>query len=487
MRQAKVIFVGFQALLVVAFAVALRKGAMPLGVRGEWEWLRLPSRVTTTWLEVVTGLGGILIYSLIGIMGFRYLSTRSTRRREWLALVSLWISAVFVQVMIQNGAPEGYGLSKWALALSNPGSSGYYSVAKKQIRDPWKFLADYPAWIERQDSLHIGTHPPGLLLVQHVLLNVMETHPPVARAIMDHLPPSVEVGLSVIGPLPRADRATLALTGALTLLACASTVVPLYLLARSSLEAPWAWAVAAAWPLVPSSILFQPAADTAFPFLSATALALGAFAAKRGDGIAKLLAVMSGVIMGIGMMFTLAFLPVGLVVGLVLACTPGRTVRQRALLILMTGVGFLVITLAGWGISGANPFVIWWWNQRNHARFYVEYPRTYMAWLIANPVELAVGLGLPIAAWSLLAFRRSREIPVAAWGTLGVLVVLTLSGKNLSEVGRLWLPLMPGLLLLMGQGMALVKGGPKTLGMTLALIGIETLILEMTIQVVYPI
>src|SRR5262249_55648031 len=142
-----------------------------------------------------------------------------------------------------------------------------------------------------------------------------------------------------LGPLPRADRAALALTGALTLLACSATVVPLYLLARSGLSARGAWAATAPWPVVPAAILFQPVADTAFPLPATTALALAAWS---GRGRARPgLAVASGMVLAAGMGFTLAFLAVGLTVGLVLASAPGLAWRRRALLIAATGAGFL--------------------------------------------------------------------------------------------------------------------------------------------------
>ena len=47
------------------------------------------------------------------------------------------------------------------------GSTGYFQIARDQaVRDPWAFLARYPEWIRGQDSLHIGTHPPGLIVAQ---------------------------------------------------------------------------------------------------------------------------------------------------------------------------------------------------------------------------------------------------------------------------------------------------------------------------------
>src|SRR5207248_3216920 len=125
-------------------------------------------------------------------------------------------------------------------------------------------------------------------------------------------------------PLTRADRAALYATSLLTLLACAGTVVPLYLLARAGLPAPAAWAAAVLWPLAPAANLFQPVADTSYPFLSTTAWALAAWSARfqhgrnRPAATALVLTAASGSVMAFGMVFTLAFLPVGLVAALLL-------------------------------------------------------------------------------------------------------------------------------------------------------------------------
>ncbi|MEJ7639500.1 MAG: hypothetical protein WKF75_16375, partial [Singulisphaera sp.] len=43
MRYRLVMIVLSQAALVAGLALALRLGVMPLGVRGEWEWPRVPA------------------------------------------------------------------------------------------------------------------------------------------------------------------------------------------------------------------------------------------------------------------------------------------------------------------------------------------------------------------------------------------------------------------------------------------------------------
>jgi methylthioxylose transferase len=488
MRRVAFIVVAFEAALVAAFAFVLRSGKVPLGVPGEWEWIRVKGSSTTP--AVFLGLTGVVLFTAFAAAGFRALSRKIGPRSEAAWLLGLAVASVITQGVIQEAAPEGYGLSKWIIALHAPSSSGYYTVAKQQMGNPRQFLADYPDWIKKQDSLHVGTHPPGLFLVAKTILSVMEANAAACRWVDALSPPSISnaiVAVKETEKISRADASALALTGALTLLGCALTVVPLYLLARSSLPATAAWASAAFWPLVPSALMFQPTADTAFPMLSASALALACWAGRASTVRGLLLCATSGLVMAIGMFFTLAFLPVGLVVALILLANPAQGWRIRGAMILATGLGFLAGTLGWWASTSANPFVIWWVNQSNHGRFYVEYPRSYLAWIAENPVELAIALGLPSTVWALVGLASPRQTPRVAWSTLAVLVVLTLSGKNLSEVARLWLPMMPALLVAAGLGFTRLGGGAGSLAGSIALVGLQVVILETTIQVVYPI
>jgi hypothetical protein len=488
MRRIAWIVVGLEAVLVAALAVALRSGRMPLGVPGQWEWQRV--KIGPSALSFLMGLAAVAVYSAFAAAGYRALAAKEGVRGVKAWLLGLVFASVGVQGVVQEAAPVGYGLSKWIFALHSPGSSGYYTVAKTQMTDTHRFLADYPSWIEKQDALHVGTHPPGLLLLARLMLETMEAHPTTARLVCDFAPSSASSAIRVFREsmgLPRADAAGLALTGALTLLACASAVVPIYFLARSSLSQSASWASAAFWPLVPSALMFQPTADTAFPLLSTTALAFACWSGRIESRRGIALCLGSGLAMALGMVFTLAFLPVGLVVALVLLTSPDLSLRRKVGLILATGLGFLSGTLAWWAATSANPFAIWWVNQRNHGRFYVEYPRSYAAWVLENPIELAVALGFPAVVWALIGLGSPRQIPRVAWGTVFVLVLLTISGKNLSEVARLWLPLMPPLLVATGAGFSRLEGDGWTLGGSIALVGVQALVLEATIQVVYPI
>ena len=486
-----------QAVLVSLVVIAVYSRRVPLGVPGEWEWLRVKFPPVWQWL-CLAGLG-VAAYVGFVALGFKVLTVRSSRRAEAAWLIGLLAAAIAVQVIIPSGAASGYDLTKWAAANYLPGSAGYFKVARQQaVRDPWKFLADYPRWIRDQDSLHIGTHPPGLIAVQCVLIGVMEWQPSLTGFLLDHMPAAVDQGFRVFAdrdpqPLTRADRAALYATALLTLVACAGTVVPLYLLARVALGAPAAWAAAALWPLTPAANLFQPVADTAYPLLSTSALALAGWAAwsQERPGWPALtgvvLAIISGATMAFGMFFTLAFLPVGLIVALVVCCNRSVSWRSRALLILATGLGFITILLCGWAVMGANPFVISSWNLYHHARFYDEYPRSYRLWLVVNPVELAIAIGLPSVVWCLVALVAPRGLPLSVWSTLLVLTLTNLTGRNMGEVARLWMLYMPPLLVAAGYSFDRWVRKPAPLAATTSLLGLQTLALQSLIQVVYPV
>ncbi len=156
-------------------------------------------------------------------------------------------------------------------------------------------------------------------------------------------------------------------------------------------------------------------------------------------------------------------------------------------MILATGAGFLAFVLGAWLVTGADPFVVWRWNLHHHARFYDEYPRTYWLWLWANPIELAIAIGLPTIVWCAAGLLAPRTVPLSVWATLLVLILVNLTGRNMGEVARLWMLFTPPFLVAAGHGLNRLGGGPITLAASTALVGLQTLALQSLIQVVYPV
>ena len=133
---------------------------------------------------LLAGLG-VAAYAGFAGLGFKALARNPSPRAESTWLAGLLAAAIAVQIVVPMGAAAGYDLSKWASVNYLPGSTGYFKIARQQaIRDPWKFMADYSDWIRNQDSLHIGTHPPGLIAAQCVLMKTMEQNPGLADFLL---------------------------------------------------------------------------------------------------------------------------------------------------------------------------------------------------------------------------------------------------------------------------------------------------------------
>ncbi|AMV38732.1 hypothetical protein [Planctomyces sp. SH-PL62] len=489
---------GLAAMLVLGMLTGIYTRDLPLGVEGEWEWPRV--RKEPAFARLLIAATGVAAYGGLAVLGYRALgvsSGRAWREMGWVA--GLTASAAALQVFIVVGAPEGFGPTKWAVIHCLRESTGYYEVARREAaHSPAKFLADYPNWIAERGADHLGTHPPGLIATYCGLLALMERNDAAADWLTAATPPSMVKGFEQVEAMqelviPRADRAALYLASLITLLACAGTVAPIYLLARESLPPRFAWATAALWPLAPALNLFQPLADAGYPLLSATALAAAAWASRLrerpgvGAWASAGLATVSGVVMAFGMMFTLAFLPIGLIVALIVLTTRSIPWTRRFETIAWIGVGFLAGVAIARLATGADPFAVWWWNLHHNSRFYDGGRRSYLPWLLVNPVELAIAAGLPAVVWGLAGvITELRRVPRTFWCALAVVAITDLSGLNRGEVARLWIIFLPPLFTAAGAGLAGLGGGLQAVLVTILLTGVQTLGLQGLIQLVFP-
>ena len=105
-----------------------------------------------------------------------------------------------------------------------------------------------------------------------------------------------------------------------------------------------------------------------------------------------------------------------------------------------------------------------------------------------NPLELAIALGTPSVVWCVTALREPLGLPITFWSTLLVLALANLIGRNMGEVGRLWLLYMPPALGRGGLRLRSIQasGRPRSPAQ-LHCCGTQTLALQSMIQVVYPV
>jgi hypothetical protein len=182
---------------------------------------------------------------------------------------------------------------------------------------------------------------------------------------------------------------------------------------------------------------------------------------------------MAGAVLWLGLFLSLAMLPVILLAGLVTltaewakwsaarsaGTAAGRfsDCGRKVSVLAAAGFGVLLPCLLLWGLSGLNLPRVWEISYHNHAGFYAQFQRTYWKWLLVNPIELAVAVGVPLAVaavaglgslWSARSGARHSSLAQFCGGAVVTWGLLWLSGKNSGEAARLWIVLMPWLIVL---------------------------------------
>jgi hypothetical protein len=445
----------------------------PLGVPGEWEWQRLS----------YTSRGLLSAALLIAVGGIPYLAVClmadrdiDIARRAGVAarLLLLVAAACGWLIAVQAAAIEGVGLAKSPAVLFYQGTEGYFWHARYESDSVDGIIGGYDELMAERDYLHIGTHPPGLMLGWRMLLDLCQESPNLVALSESTQPESIVTALQQLRAsmqssgrrFTREDGACLWLGVLATNLLAALTVVPLFGWVRLEHSRRTAWRTSALWPLVPALAVFLPKSDLLYPCLAMTAAWLWRWAWLRGR---LLPAFGAGLVLCGGMLLSLAFLPVAalLVVQSLADGWPGASkfrqpgngelVRSNShmplvsALLVAGAIGFLLPVAWLWRLDLRLP-AIWWSNFENHALFYDHNVRNWWRWLQVNPVELALAAGVPVvvaavAAWWVpargdvgqLRFRTGHIAFSVIWG------LLWLSGKNMGEAARLWILLLPWL------------------------------------------
>jgi hypothetical protein len=230
------------------------------------------------------------------------------------------------------------------------------------------------------------------------------------------------------------------------------TVFPVAALAETLGLGPLAAAqVGLLYVLLPGPALMVPQFDAALALPIAVATALLASAIATGHGILPK-AVGAGVLAALSLFTSYgaaAFLAIGGLAALALG--PSRREGLRTgLVALAIAVGTAALLTAATTLLGHDPIASARAALAIHREVYTG-PRSYALWLAFNPLDLAVFLGTPLAALGLVRLatvHRAALGPRQRFGlTLAAAVaVLIASGVTRGEVGRIWIPLMPLLL-----------------------------------------
>lgn len=344
---------------------------------------------------------------------------------------------------------NAWGLIQIPYSVYDRIATSYYTEALRI--DDWRaFLADYTQRMPDL-ALHAATHPPGAILFFHLMNSIFE-HAPLLTRTLDALLAGSPLALDLVAQvahLSRAQAAGLITASFLLPLAGVLAVVPLYLLARRWYGHEPALLTALAWTATPALTTQCPQMDQAFALLSMTAIALAAEpAGLRGMWRAGA----AGLVVALGLFCSFAFLAIIFLIVvwyLLAAAAP-----QRGPGPLLAAAIFVAVPFVAFGaLAAASGF-----NLLDAARtVFLQragvVDRPYWPWLIGNVYDFIVfGIGVTPTVLFVASLLRPRMPPHHEARRLAIVCAITLlaldiSGATRGEVSRLWLFLMPAMVL----------------------------------------
>ncbi|KPJ62718.1 MAG: hypothetical protein AMS15_03020 [Planctomycetes bacterium DG_23] len=482
-------FLVLSASATILLVLSLILKFYPLGIEGEWAWEYLSPGQDLFPLLFPTA---ILLCLLALLRLFLKEAKEYSRPFRWGVLAALVILALFFQFAI--GALGNIGTNEAIWVVISPGASDYFGQSQR-IENLRQFLADYPTYIRREfkGGEHISTHPPGMILYWWTLRRFFQTSP--GQALGKKLSGSFAYAFDLFQIAP-SDRAAVLAGIFLMRLLAALALLPTYLLAKRFCGEKCALVAAAFMILLPGVSLFSPKFDTMLPLFS---VGLFYLVISAADFRSNWRAFVAGLVFSVSMLLTFAILVVPFL--LLLYWLFGRwrggwarMPRGKAVLCWGFGLSGFILPLALLFVFlQLNSLTTWIAVYHQHAATYTIKHWTYWKWVLYNPFEFAVFLGIPLSALFLHCFVFPgncliKRKPWPADGTLLFSFILTLlllnfSGKSLSEVGRLWIFLMPFAIIITVSAVNLVAARRGVLSLLLTLQFVQVIFMKLFLKV----
>lgn len=433
----------FVAAATTAFLIAFIGRWFPLGVPGQWHWGRLDAwdPPMTTWLALMPAA-----FFAAGLVAWvRWTMQRVERRSRRFfatAIVGVMVLGAGFQLFLEITAP--IGLRKWGLLYY-----GFRETARQNFSGPDDVLRRHAQQIATIGPSHASANPVGWIFTYRSLMTFYESYPGIAEMVWRHEPQEIAWMLRELGGVGRvsaADHATITTVAFGSRFLALLLPLPIAWLVAQRLGRGAALAAAAISMLIPVSSLLAPNVDTVYPTFATLIWSLSYYGANNGSWRA---AGAAGMLVGLGMLYSLCFLTVGALAALLVTLCAFQGSRPTAASVAAALAGCLV-PLAVIALYGHHFWETWQINLAKNHEFNRYSGCSYAVWVGVNLLEFAVAIGVPaallLAARTLGALRsaisgRAVDPLLTAW--LAIVALLDLAGMNLGEVSRLWLFLMP--------------------------------------------
>jgi hypothetical protein len=466
----RIVFLVLIALATLLVSALVWTQTWHIGVAGEWQWPCFSQPESC-----VAAVPALFLCALMAVIVAVFLRRGLSEKHSEVIAVSL-CAALSLGIILETArAVPGTPYDAYNSIVA-PWAGGYYTEAV-HVSDMGAYLKGYARMIPQlrvDDPIrgHIADHPAGPVVFHWAVNRALDHWPAATRWFT---PASADEDTHEKIPHSRTwhglakqlarwnlsdgEFAGIWASAFLFRLGCWLALILVYLLVRGVCSREAALLALALSALVPSLHLFSPYPDLLFPLFTVAAFYAWRRALRHGSAA---WAALSGAIVVVGLLWSMSLLAIVALIGaysLLVAWRgavegrggPGRNGWLRATL--GWAAGFLIFSLLPTLLFGYDVWSVWRTCLAQHATFAVHFPRSYRAWTLFNPVEFAVFAGLPACLLLMVAAavdfrrwwpeRRRQALSSLPWALLVVLAALNFSGKNLGEVARLWMFLMP--------------------------------------------
>jgi hypothetical protein len=411
----------------------------------EWRWeysfVNTLQRIYLPLLFIGTAVWGYYLIEKYNIL---------KRKPLWLILFATVVLFFGLEFSILFFSRSGVGVL--IHRIIDPTINGYFSAALT-IHSVPEFLHSYNS-VMLHFVYHAKAHPPGAILLFYYLQQLVALFPSFGAWAAQQMPANSDIRL-LWEQLSASAKATVFAASIFIPVLSALSVVPLYFTANLLYGSKTALRSIVLFLFIPSLMFFIPINDAFLHIFSITAFYFFVYGLEKKKlwplGIA-------GIVLFVGIFFNLSLVPPLILFFLYFLLHEKAQIAKHFFEVLKKGLAFVFGLL----LPFLFLFVCCGFNFIQVTQTIMKHvpdihSRSYTIWIFYNLYDFFIFAGLPAAIAYFAAVKTSvgnslikkwKKIDPLLVAFTGMLLIVNFSGSIRGETGRIWIPYVPFLVLI---------------------------------------
>jgi len=444
----------------------------------EWQWpYQASNTLSKIWFPLL--ISGMIV--MLGAFTEKY----PLLRKKPKVLISLVIIlGILLQISILYYSRAGIGVLLHRIL--DPEITSYFA-ASTHISSVSEFLKTFNS-IYSTLPLYAGYHPPFATLIFTVITSISQVLSPLVSFIADLKPTEPDVAL-LWSSLSVEQKIAALISPFVIMLLSMISIVPLFYTIKNLHNEKSAARAILLFICIPSLILFIPMNDVFMPLFTAISLYFFSKGLKQNS---KYSFFVSGLVLSLGSLFSLTFIPILLfyiVYGALELLRTKKGLDHLLAPVTSFSFGYLLMPYLLFLFFGYNFFETIIKLLSHHAA--VEHLKRYSLGLFYAPFDFFLFLGVPILVLLISTlFSLFRNKAAQTNGTMTIafwifLFAITVSGSVRFESARIWTPFIPLALVVTVSAMKNTKLSTQQFLVVLLLVIIQTIIFQTVLVTVW--